>query len=280
MNKTHGGNMSVTKINANIQALNSLTTLKNINSKMSVHQNRLSTGKKINSTEEDPAGYQLAQGLTSRKRGLDVALQNVSNAQNILNVAEGGYQNQLDILQTIKEKATQAADYSLSSAQRTAINDQVTALLNEVDAIQSETTFNDQNLIDGTYNGAFQTGEGADDNLSVSLADSDSAALSVNSVDLTTASGASTAISTVSSAIDTLSSNLQSIGEFKARLSSKEQTLSVASTNTEAVRSSVEDADYAKEQMEVMKLQIMQQTAVSAFAQSNSSPQIVLSLVG
>lgn len=272
--------MSVTKINANIQALESLRTLNNINSSMSVHQTRLSTGKKINSTEEDPAGYQLAQGLESRRRGLDVAAQNVSNAQNILNVAEGGYQNQLDILQTIKEKATQASDYSLSTSQRTAINDQVTALLNEVDAIQSETTFNDQNLIDGSYNGAFQTGEGADDNLSVSLTDSDSAALSVSGIDLTTASGASSAISTVSDAIDTLSSSLQTIGEYKARLSSKEQTLSVASTNTEAVRSSVEDADYAKEQMEVMKLQIMQQTAVSAFAQSNSSPQIVLSLVG
>ncbi len=272
--------MSVTKINANIQALESLMTLNKINNRMSVHQMRLSTGKKINSTEEDPAGYQLAQGLRSRKRGLDVALQNVSNAQNILNVAEGGYQNQMDILQTIKEKATQAADYSLSSSQRSAINDQVTALLNEVDAIQSETTFNDQNLIDGTFAGEFQTGEGADDNLSVALSDSDSAALSINSIDLSTASGASSAISTASSAIDSLASNLQSIGEYKARLSSKENTLSVASTNTEAVRSSVEDADFAKEQMEVMKLQIMQQTAVSSFAQANSSPQVVLSLVG
>ncbi len=272
--------MSVTKINANIQALSSLRTLNKINNKMSVHQTRLSTGKKINSTEEDPAGFALSTGLERRKRGLDVAFQNVSNAQNILNVAEGGYQNQLDILQTIKEKATQAADYSLSSSQRTAINDQVTALLNEVDAIQTETTFNDQKLIDGSYNGAFQTGEGADDNLTVSLADSDSAALSVNSVDLTTASGASSAISTVSTAIDTLAGSLQEIGQYKARLSSKEQTLSVASTNTEAVRSSVEDADFAKEQMELMKLQIMQQTAVSSFAQANSSPQIVLSLVG
>jgi len=54
----------------------------------------------------------------------------------------------------------------------------------------------------------------------------------------------------------------------------------VASTNTEAVRSSVEDADFAKEQMEVMKLQIMQQTAVSSFAQANASGQVVLSIVG
>ena len=275
--------MSLTQINANIQALNSLRTLNGINSRMSVHQTRLSTGKKINSTEEDPAGFALATGLQRRRRGLDVAIQNVSNAKNILNVAEGGYQNQLDILQTVKEKATQSADYSLSSAQRTAINDQVTALLNEIDSIKEETTFNQDNLIDGGYDGYFHTGEGADDNLHVSLAQSDSSSIAgtnISAIDLTTANGSSTAINTISTAIDSLAESLQSIGEYKARLSAKENTLSVASTNTEAVRSSVEDADFAKEQMELMKLQILQQTAVSSFSQANSSGQVVLSIVG
>lgn len=275
--------MSLTQINANIQALDSLRTLNSINSQITTHQTRLSTGKKINSTEEDPAGFALATGLERRKRGLDMAASNVSNAKNILNVAEGGYQNQLDILQTIKEKATQAADYSLSTAQRTAIHDQVNALLDEIDAIEDETTFNGTNLIDGAYDGYFQTGERADDNLHVSLAQSDSSSIGgtdVSSIDLTTANGASSAITTVSDAIDDLADALQSIGEYKARLSTKENVLSVASTNTEAVRSSVEDADYAKEQMEVMKLQIMQQTAVSSFSQANSSGQVVLSIVG
>src|SRR6056297_1398820 len=228
--------MSLTRIAANIQAMNSLQSLKQVNSKMNLHQTRLSTGRKINSAADDPAGFALARGLEARRRGLDVALQNVNNAKNILNVAEGGYQNQLDILQTVKEKATQAADYSLSTAQRTAINDQVTALLDEIDSIQDETTFNGANLIDGNYDGYFQTGEGADDNLHVSLAQSDSSSVGgtdISGIDLTTANGASTAISTVSSAIDNLADNLQNIGEYKARLSSKESTLSVASTNTE-----------------------------------------------
>jgi len=250
---------------------------------MSMHQTRLSTSKPLLRLYKAPAEANLATAFSGRRSVLDVALQNVNNAKNILNVAEGGYQNQLDILQTVKEKATQAADYSLSTAQRTAINDQVTALLDEIDSIQDETTFNGANLIDGNYDGHFQTGEGADDNLHVSLNQSDSSSVGgtdVSVIDLTTANGASTAISTVSSAIDNLAESLQDIGEFKARLSSKEKTLSVASTNTEAVRSSVEDADFAKEQMEVMKLQIMQQTAVSSFAQANASGQVVLSIVG
>ncbi|MCF7885363.1 MAG: flagellin [Candidatus Marinimicrobia bacterium] len=277
--------MSLTRIAANIQAMNSLQSLKKVNSKMNLHQTRLSTGRKINSAADDPAGFALARGLESRRRGLDVALQNVSNAKNILNVAEGGYQAQMDILQTVKEKATQAADYSLSSAQRSAIDDQVTALLNEIDDIEDETTFNDNNLIDGSYSGSFQTGESSSDQISVSLASSNSGSMGasgtdVSSVDLTTAGGASAAIDTVSSAIDSLSGAIQDIGEYTVRLNSKETSLSTASTNTEAVRSSVEDADFAKEQMEVMKLQIQQQTALSSFSQANTSPQSVLSLFG
>ncbi len=266
------------RIYSNVSAMQNMNSLANISDKMGTHQMRLATGKKINSAADDPAGYQLARSLETRKRGLDVALQNVSQAKNVLNVAEGGYQNVMDILQTVKEKATQAADYSLSSTQRSSINDQVSALINEIDDIVSETTFNGDSLIDGGYAGAFHTGEGSTDQLSISLGDADSTALSINAISLSTANGASGAIATVSTAIDTLSSRIQDVGEYKVRLSSKEQSLSVASTNTEAIRSSVEDADFAKEQMEVMKLQILQQTAISSFAQSNSAPQVVLSL--
>jgi len=266
------------RIYSNVAAMQNMNSLAQISDKMGTHQMRLATGKKINSAADDPAGYQLARSLETRKRGLDVALQNVSQAKNVLNVAEGGYQNVMDILQTVKEKATQAADYSLSSTQRTSIDDQVNALIDEIDDIVNETTFNGSSLIDGAYAGAFHTGEGSTDQLSIALGDADSVALSISAISLSTANGASSAIATVSTAIDTLSSRIQDVGEYKVRLSSKEQSLSVASTNTEAIRSSVEDADFAKEQMEVMKLQILQQTAISSFAASNSAPQVVLSL--
>ncbi|MBO8130484.1 MAG: flagellin [Candidatus Marinimicrobia bacterium] len=266
------------QIAANIQAMWAYQSLDNINKELGIRTLRLSTGKKINSTEEDPAGYQLARTLERRRRGLEVALQNVENAQSVLNVAEGGYQNIMDILQTLKEKATQAADYSLSDVQRSAIQDQVEALISEIDDIVSETTFNNDQLIDGGYSGYFQTGEESSNQLLVSLKDADSAALGINSINVSSSASASAAIGTLSSAIDNLASYIQDVGEFKVRLSSKEQTLSVAITNTEAVRSTIEDADFAKEQMEVMKLQILQQTAVASYVQANTSPQIVLTL--
>ncbi|MCK5520031.1 MAG: flagellin [Candidatus Marinimicrobia bacterium] len=276
--------MSLGKIATNIDAQQAYNSLTKVNKSLATTQLRMSTGKRINSTEDDPAGYQLARTLERRNRGLETALSNVSNAKNILAIAEGGFQSIMDILQTVKEKATQAADLSLSSTQRDSINDQVTALVAEIDDIVNETTFNGSNLIDGNYAGNFQTGENADNVLGVALENADSAALSVEvgsgaDIDFSSAATANASITVVDAAIDTLAGNIQDIGEFQTRLTVKENTLSVSITNTDAVRSNVEDADMVREQMELLKLQIIQQTASVSFTQANTNPQLVLQLM-
>jgi flagellin len=272
--------MSLTQVATNIEAQLAFHAMEKINKDLAGVQLRMATGKKINSTEDDPAGYQLARGLERRQRGLEVALSNVSSAKSILNVAEGGYQNIMDILQVMKEKATQAADQSLNSTQRSAINDQVSALISEIGDIVTETTFNGESLIDGDYSGNFQVGESASNTMTISLNSASAASLAVNAIDLSSASSANTAVTTLESAIDTLSGRIQDIGEYKARLSFKENTVSVAITNTEAVLSNIEDADLVKEQMELIKCQILQQTSASAFVQANTAPQLVLQLMG
>ena len=274
--------MALGTIATNVDASRAYNALTAVNKKMSVVQLRMSTGKKINSTEDDPAGYQLARTLERRNRGLEAALSNVSNAKNILAIAEGGFQNIMDILQTIKEKTTQAADASLSSAQRASIENQVTALVTEVDAIVDETTFNNNALIDGTYSGNFQVGEKAANTLAVALSSADSGSLSIevgSDLDFTDGDTANASLAVVDSAIDTLAGYVQDIGNYQTRLTAKETTISVAITNTDAVRSNIEDADMVKEQMELMKLQIIQQTAAVAFTQANTNPQLVLQLM-
>ena len=89
---------------------------------------------------------------------------------------------------------------------------------------------------------------------------------------------ADTAITTIDEAIDTLSGYIQKIGDTMVRLAKKESFLSVSVNNTDAVRSTYEDADFAVEQMELLKLQILQNTSVTSLAQANSAPQVVLSL--
>ena len=287
---------NITTINSNFSAMEALYNLKKTNGKMGLHQTRLSTGKRINSAEDDAAGYHIAKHLESRTRGLSQALDNVSTAKNVLNIAEGGYQSQMDILQQVKESLTQAADGSLSEDQRFAIGDRINSLLIEFNEIYDQTKYNGFKLF-GDENSdnrimRFQVGEETLDTFEVefdaSIRDDIGEDAGNNLDDIVggisegwatlTQDQATTGIDELESAIDSLSATIQRMGDYQARLTSKEESLSIGVANTEASRSRIEDADFAKEQMEMVKLQILQQTGVSAFSQANSAPQVVLSL--
>ena len=300
----------VTRVGANFHAQEAWGNLKKVNGQIGQIQSRLSTGKRINSAEDDTSGYALSKHLESRVRGLSQGLENVGTAKNVLNIAEGGYQAQMSLLQDMKEKATQAADGSWSQAQRDAIHDQYVALMKEFDDIADDTQFNDRALFGETT--TFQVGEKNGDTLAAVLSNSVTGVATAGTYDGTSvahdattgeatgsdsgvgedsiviadlqlggANGttASSAISTLDLAIKSLAKSIQKVGDYNARLSSKEESLSLAISNTEATRSRVEDADFAKEQMSMMKLQILQQTSVSSFSQANAAPQMVLGLL-
>ena len=264
--------MSFTRIGSNTAASQSFNALLDVNRQIASRLLRLSTGKRINSVGDDAAGFALARGLESRRRSISQALETVGNAKNYLAIA--------DLLQIIKEKTVQGADDSFSSEQRVAIQDTINALVLEIDDIIDETQYQGLRLINGTFTGKkFQTGAAAGDVFDVDLGTSaDAATLGVAGLDVSSSSTASAAIAAVDGAITTLNSRAQQIGQFLVRLSSKEETLAVAITNTESARSRIEDADFAREQLDLVRFQIIQQTAFSSFAQANTAPQLVLSL--
>lgn len=274
------------RIGSNVQALNALRQFENTNSQMAEIQFRMATGKRINNAQDDTAGYAIGNLLASRTVGLQQAFKNVGNATNILNIAQGGYNAQMAILQDIKAKASQASDDSLDSDQRVAIDNQVAALLEELDDIEAQTKWNGTSILDGTNgNFNFQVGAESTDILAVELHSSNSSAVGVDNVNLandidlvTSSSSAADSLAIIDEAISSLASSVQSVGNYIVRLESKEEALSVSITNTEAARSRIVDADFAEEQMEMMKLQILQQTGLSALSQANAAPQAVLAL--
>ena len=287
--------MSLFRIGANIQAMDSLRSLYGLNEDIGQRQARLASGKRINTARDDTAGYAIAKSLEARGHGLSAALANVQNAQSLLAIAEGGYQNQMEILQTIKDKTVQAADRAVSDQQRLAIDKQVYQLLQELDEIGEQTKWSDTSLINDRTTGvavdrsfSFHIGGDTGEELYVTLSQSHSAVYLLNGVAQadglgtigagTTVDGADTAINTVTTAIDTLASYIQNIGDTMVRLAKKNDFLSVSHANNDAVRSTYEDADFAVEQMELLKLQILQGTSVSALSQANSAPQVVLGL--
>ena len=258
------------RINTNIAAMNALTSLNSINRDLGMHQERLATGKRINSAADDPSGYVISKKMEGRIRSMSSALDNVGDAQSTYGVAEGSYQKVADLLVQIKEKQTRFSNGALGADEKDAIATEIKALGNEIDDIVSTTKFNGVSLLSSTYSGSFQVGEGSTETFSVAFSASVSSAGSITSANVSSLT-VDTGLQTVNSAIGTIGSSLN-------RLSAKESNLNTAITNTEAAKSRIFDADIAKEQIKAAKLQILQQTSTSMLAQANQSPQAFLSL--
>jgi flagellin len=137
----------LTRIASNIGAMNALDSLRRVNSHLSVAQLRLSTGKRINSAADDPAGYFIANTLNARTEGMKVALDNIGDGKNVLSIAEGGLQKISDILLQMRSKTEQAGSTTLNSAQRDAIGTQLDQYLTEISNIVAQTSFNNISLL-------------------------------------------------------------------------------------------------------------------------------------
>lgn len=148
----------ISRIAGNIGALNALKSLEDINSKLALHQSRLSSGKQINSAADDPAGLTIATKMLARSEGLKTATSNIGDALNMLSVAEAGMGKMNDILVTMRSKAEQAASDTLGASERQAIQVQLSSYAEQIQNIVDETKWNGVKLLDGTVNKQFQTG--------------------------------------------------------------------------------------------------------------------------
>jgi len=151
--------VDVTRIASNIGALNALNSLSNVNAKLAMHQTRLSTGKRINSAADDPAGLTIATKMLARSEGLKVTLDNIGDAKNMLSVAEGGLSKMTDIITQMRNKAEQAASDTLGSSERATIQTQLSSYAQQLQDIIDQTKWNGVKLLDqSTGAKLFQTG--------------------------------------------------------------------------------------------------------------------------
>ncbi len=265
------------RINTNVSAQQAYSALNAISREHGVHQLRLATGKRINSASDDPSGFVISKKMEGRMRAMSSAVDNVGDAQSVYGVAEGGYQSIADVLVTIKEKQARAANGALGSNELDAIASEINSLASEIDDIIAQTKFNGVGLLDAAYTKTFQVGEASTETLTVTF---DAAATSLDLLGVAAGSVTSANISLLNadSGLNTVSTEIGKIGAAVNRLSIKETNLTTAITNTEAAKSRIMDADVAKEQIQVSKLQILQQTSTAQLAQANASPKNFLSL--
>lgn len=141
----------VTRIAGNIGAMNTLYALNNINKELSIHSTRLSTGKRINSAEDDPAGLAISTKMRARSEGMKVALDNIGDAKNLLAVAESGLGRLNDIMIQMRNKAEAAASDTMGTTERDIIKTQLLSYASQIDDIVEQTKWNGNELISGDY---------------------------------------------------------------------------------------------------------------------------------
>jgi flagellin len=171
----------MTSINTNMSALVANKNLTEQADKLDQAMTRLSSGLRINSAADDVSGSSIASRMDAQIKSLTMAIRNGHDAVSMTQTAEGALGEIENILQRVRELAVQAGNSSLSSVDRKSIQDEVSALVDEIDQISSTTNFNGVKLLDGSNNAiTFQTGINASDSLDVNLENSSSLALGLN----------------------------------------------------------------------------------------------------
>ncbi len=272
------------RINTNIAALNAHRQLSNTDAQLRVSMERLSSGYRINKSMDDVAGLAIANKFRMEVRALRAAQQNVSQAQALLQVAEGGTTKIENIVERLKELAISAASDNVDSDGRTRLNAEAGALLAEIDQIANDTKYSSVALLNAAINMTFQVGSGAvasEDRINVTTtAGLLSNALGLNSLSLTSVSAAQTALTSIDNALLTVNLVTGEIGAAASRIEFSAGNLQISIENMDASHSAIRDVDMAFEMTTLTKNQILLQAGTAMLAQANMLPQSVLSLLG
>ncbi|GAX60018.1 flagellin [Candidatus Scalindua japonica] len=373
------------RIQNNISAFNSHRNLKIADAGLSKSLEKLSSGFRINKASDDAAGLAVSMRFRSQIKSLQQASRNATEANSMLQIAEGAADQITNILQRMKELATQAASTNTGATDRNNISAEVNNLESEISRIANSTKYSGTSLIDGNFGSlgvssagslvsqfgitavdvsgaatateygitvstagnnsmtitdgtttetvsittastgldtqtldfsnlgikvdvnavfsndtlntmdaaastmvtsatttsSFQVGyeNNSNNSISFSLADLTTAGLTAG-VDVSSLSGAQTALTTIDTAMDTLADARATIGKTQNQFGYATANLSSTIENLSAAESVIRDADMALETVAFTKNQILMQAGTSMLAQSNQSPQVVLSLLG
>ncbi|EJL3951325.1 flagellin [Vibrio parahaemolyticus] len=377
--------MAIT-VNTNVAALVAQRHLTSATDMLNQSMERLSSGKRINSAKDDAAGLQISNRLQSQMRGLDVAVRNANDGISIMQTAEGAMNEVTNIMQRMRDLSLQSANGSNSQAERTALQEEVTALNDELNRIAETTSFGGRKLLNGTFGkSSFQIGaasgeavqielksmrtdgldmggfsyvaqgrtdsdwqvkENANDltmsftnrsgetekiqinakagddieelatyingqtdkvtasvnekgQLQIFMAGEETAGTisfsgdlaselgmslkgydAVNNLNITTVGGAQQAVAVLDTAMKFVDSQRAELGAYQNRFNHAINNLDNIHENLAASNSRIQDTDYAKETMQMVKQQILQQVSTTILAQAKQAPNLALTLLG
>jgi flagellin len=272
------------RINTNIAALNAHRQLTETDNRLRVSMERLSSGYRINRSQDDVAGLSIANKFRMEVRALRSAQQNVAQAQSLLQVAEGGTQKIEEIIERLKELAISASSDNVDADGRNRINAEAQQLLSEIDQLATDTKYAGNSLLSGTINLTFQVGSGnvnSEDRININTTSGLlSSNLGLNSISLSTIASAQSALDSLDNALVSVNLVVGEIGAAASRLEFAAGNLAISIENLDASHSTIRDVDMAFEMTNLTKNQILLQAGTAMLAQANMVPQTVLALLG
>ena len=193
----------MTVINTNVKSLVAQASLAANSKNQATAMERLSTGSRINSAKDDAAGLAIGSRMTSQVRGLNMAIRNANDGISLAQTAEGALGETTSMLQRMRELSLQAANTVNSASDRAALDAEVQQLKTEIDRIATTTTFNGQNILDGSFSGNLQIGNDAGQTMQLAVQNMGTAAMGETASGLAqtstkaalTVTGASTTVS-------------------------------------------------------------------------------------
>ncbi|HEX7855815.1 MAG TPA: flagellin [Sphingobium sp.] len=279
-------------VGTNIIALRAQNAMRTATASMQQSMLRLSTGQRINSAADDPAGLSIATGMSSQIGGMPQAIRNAQDGISLAQTGEGALQNVTNMAQRIRELAVNSASGTYSDKDRANMDAEVQQLTAQMLDILKGTNFNGTSLFDtsaaGTGSGTPGTpGYGTSRPIQIGAGSGDTLDLTIDTIDMTwitgfsigTAADAKTGLSTMDDFLKKVSQVRSGLGAMQNRLDATISTLNTGITNMTEARSRIMDVDYATETMNLAKSQILVQTSTAMLAQANQMQKNILTLI-
>jgi flagellin len=305
-------------VNTNASSLNAQRMMANSTNALDTSYKRLASGLRINSAKDDAAGLQISDRLTSQINGLNQGNRNAQDGISYAQTAEGAMDEMTNMYQRIRTLALQSANGTNSSADRTALQQEVDSLCSEIDRISEDTKFAGQQILIGQSSIDFQVGADANQKITLSFdkavktAAGGNATISgttgwgvnsligtigtvasdnakkgiktdgdgIKSFDISTADKAQDVLASIDLYIGAVDAKRADFGAAQNRLESTIRNQSNVSENVSAARSRIRDTDFASETAAMTQQNIIQQASQSILSQANQRPQVALSLLG
>ncbi|OGN44744.1 MAG: flagellin [Caulobacterales bacterium RIFCSPHIGHO2_01_FULL_70_19] len=274
--------MALNSVNTNVGAMIALQNLQVTNNELSQVQSRINTGKKVASAKDNGAIWAIAQGQRAEIGALNAVKDSLNRGQSAVDVSLAAGESVSDLLTQLKEKALAATDTSLTTAARSALNEDFTSIRDQIATVVSNASFNGVNLLDGSATAGFKA-----------LANVSGSTITINDEDMSlsgsivtlatteqinTTTNATAALAKVDASIANVSASLARLGTGSKSLGTHLSFVGKLQDTLEAGVGNLVDADLAKESARLQALQTKQQLGVQALSIANSSTSILLGL--